>query len=115
MTDKPELLGRLKKRPEFLFVRDGKFAARKTVVIQMRSSKTRNTGIKVGYTATKKIGNAVVRNRAKRRLREAASHLLPLHGIDGMDYVFIARLATPRTPYDRLLQDIEKALAKLAQ
>ncbi len=115
MTNKPTLLGRLKKRPEFLFVRDGEFAARKTVAIQMRPAKDRESGIKVGFTATKKIGNAVTRNRAKRRLREAAADLLPLYGKDGMDYVFIARFSTPSAPYDRLLQDIEKALAKLAQ
>lgn len=114
MTDKTTVLGRLKRRPEFLFVRDGSYAARPHVVIQMRRHPSREIGVKVGFTATKKIGNAVIRHRAQRRLREAAKALLPDFGQDGCDYVFIARASTPSAPYDALLSDCEKALVKLA-
>ena len=70
--------------------------------------------IRAGFTATKKIGGAVVRNRAKRRLREAARLLLPLHGKPGSDYVFIARGGTTARPWARLLDDVKSALISLA-
>lgn len=71
--------------------------------------------VRAGFTATKKIGNAVVRNRAKRRLREAARVLLPLHGRPGSDYVFIARGATGTRAWSALLDDVETALITLAK
>jgi ribonuclease P protein component len=63
-----------------------------------------------GFTATKKIGNAVTRNRAKRRLRAAAQSLLPRLGQPGFDYVFIARNDTATCDWRRLLDDMESAL-----
>ncbi len=70
--------------------------------------------IGVGFTATRKVGGAVIRNRAKRRLREAARALVPLHGRPGCDYVFIARMGTADRPWDRLLDDVKSALTRLA-
>ena len=70
--------------------------------------------IRAGFTATRKVGGAVVRNRAKRRLREAARQLLPLHGRPGRDYVFIARGGTVNRPWPRLLDDMKSALISLA-
>jgi len=70
--------------------------------------------IGVGFTATKRIGGAVVRNRAKRRLREAARLLLPGHGRAGHDYVFIARQGAAERPWPRLLDDVKSALIRLA-
>jgi ribonuclease P protein component len=67
-----------------------------------------------GFTATRKVGGAVVRNRAKRRLREAARLLLPVHGRPGFDYVFIARSGAPSRPWPRLLDDMKSALIRLA-
>ena len=105
---------RLKNRPQFLFVRGGKSERRKAVVVQARMRKDSHQ-IGAGFTATKKIGNAVVRNRAKRRLREAARALLPLHGRLGTDYVFIARMDTATIGWQRLLDDMESALISLAE
>jgi ribonuclease P protein component len=69
---------------------------------------------RAGFTATKKIGNAVVRNRSKRRLRDAVRLLLPLYGAPGNDYVFIARAATGDRAWVDLLDDVESALISLS-
>ncbi len=103
----------LKKRSEFLYVRDGFYSAKGGVVVQMRENPSRN-GIGMGFTATKKIGNAVIRNRAKRRLREAARTLLPRYGLLGHDYVLIARNSTIARDFAELLDDTRKALITLS-
>lgn len=107
-------LGRLKQRSEFLHVRGGKYQARPGIVVQMRESPQPSETIKVGFTATKKIGNAVVRNKCKRRMRELARALLPLHGKPGFNYVFIARADTAKADWAQLHKDVEKALLRLA-
>jgi ribonuclease P protein component len=71
--------------------------------------------VRVGFTATRKIGGAVVRNRAKRRLREVARALLPNLALAGCDYVFIARSGAPDRPFPLLLEDAGRALAQLAR
>ncbi|MDB5430546.1 MAG: rnpA [Caulobacter sp.] len=70
--------------------------------------------IRAGFTATRKVGGSVVRNRAKRRLREAARVMLPLHGRPACDYVFIARGGTTAREWGRLLDDVKNALLSLA-
>ena len=107
-------LGLLKKRSEFLFVREGHYKASGGLVIQARANPNHDT-VRVGFTATKKIGNAVIRNRAKRRLRAVCLDVLPHHGISGTDYVFIARDSTAKRPYQALLDDAQKALLSLAK
>jgi ribonuclease P protein component len=84
------------------------------VVIQALPRSDDQPLTRVGFTATRKIGGAVVRNRAKRRLREAARLLLPLHGRPAFDYVFIARGGTAQRPWPRLLDDVKSALISLA-
>ena len=113
-NDMTPKLGVLKKRSEFLYVRDGFYSAKGGVVVQMRENSKRS-GIGMGFTATKKIGNAVIRNRAKRRLREAARTLLPEHGLPGYDYVLIARNSTTARDWADLLDDTRKALITLSK
>jgi ribonuclease P protein component len=70
--------------------------------------------IRFGVTASRKVGGAVERNRAKRRLREAARAVLPLSALPGNDYVLVARRETLAKPFDVLLADLARAL-KAAQ
>ncbi|WP_374573478.1 ribonuclease P protein component [Phenylobacterium sp.] len=114
MTDAPPAIQRLKSRPDFLACARAPSCARGAVVIQARPRGDGEPLIRVGFTATRKIGGAVVRNRAKRRLREAARLLLPQLARPGTDYVFIARNGTPTRAWARLLDDVKSALISLA-
>lgn len=69
--------------------------------------------IRVGYTASRKVGGAVVRNRAKRRLRAAAARVLSQCGRPATDYVLIARAVTAERPYAALVADLEAALRRI--
>ncbi len=73
------------------------------------------TALRVGYTATKKIGNAVARNRARRRLKEAARLTLGEMRITGMELVFICRQETATLPFEVLRSNLQIALAEAAQ
>ena len=82
------------------------------VVVQMRR-RGDDGPARVGFTVTKRIGKAVVRNRARRRLREAV-RALPRHALKvGHDYVFIAREATPTCDFATLVQQVRSAVDKL--
>ncbi|MDQ7019974.1 MAG: ribonuclease P protein component [Robiginitomaculum sp.] len=108
-------LARLKIRKDFLYVARGAFAARPGVVVQARPSPLAGDQVRIGFTASRKVGNAVARNRCKRRLREAARALLPLYGRPGWDYVFIARAGTRPRPWQALLDDVKGALISVPQ
>ena len=105
-------LERLRKRWQFLAVARGRTAARGAVLVQAlpRTENPSPALIGVGFTATKRIGGAVDRNRAKRRMRQAARAWLPLHG----QGVLIARQGATTRPWARLLDDVESALISLA-
>ncbi|MFC0633941.1 ribonuclease P protein component [Brevundimonas balnearis] len=113
MTD-PVDIQRLKRRPQFLAAAKGRSEARGAVVVQRLERGDGSGHVGAGFTATRKIGGAVVRNRAKRRLREAARALLPRLGQPGSDYVFVARMGTADRPWARLLDDVASALTRLA-
>jgi ribonuclease P protein component len=106
---------RLRVRREFIFVAQGFGERRRLIVVQARRRNPPRPETGAGFTTTKKIGNAVIRNRARRRLREAAMALLPVHGVRGADYVFVARQETAAAPWPRLLDDMEKALVSLSR
>ncbi|HVL42593.1 MAG TPA: ribonuclease P protein component [Brevundimonas sp.] len=105
---------RMTSRPQFLAAAKGVSEARGAVVVQRLDRGDDRPVVRLGFTATRKVGNAVVRNRAKRRLREAARALAPLLAVPGSDYVFVARAGTADRPWDRLLDDVKSALTRLA-
>lgn len=105
---------RLKSRPQFLAAAKGVSEARGAVVVQRLDRGDGDPTVRLGFTATRKIGGAVIRNRTKRRLREAARALAPQLARPGSDYVFIARMGTADRPWDRLLDDVKSALTRLA-
>ena len=115
MSDKLILI---KKRPDFLHVtRNGHKVVRSGFVLQ--AALCRRTFLtpvyRIGYTASKKIGNAVCRNRAKRRLRAVCRMLLPLEAVSGYDYVIIARHAVLDMPYKKLFKELKFALSEIKQ
>lgn len=114
MTDAPPAIEKLKKRSEFLACAQAPSCAKGAVVVQARPRGDDTPLIRVGFTATKRIGGAVERNRAKRRMREAARALLPQFASPGVDYVIIARGGVLKRPWVRLLDDVKSALLRLA-
>mgnify|MGYP002402874811 CR=1 FL=1 len=105
-------LQRLTKRAQFLFVRAGFRASRPTVLVEARRREAAGP-VGFGLTASKRVGGAVARNRARRRLREAARALLPEMGLPGVDYVLVARQQTPSAAWPALLDDLGNALIRL--
>ena len=105
----------LTERRDFLRASRGPRVAMPGFVLQCRRRRTGEaTGIRVGFTCSKKVGNAVARNRATRRLREIARLIVPDHGRDGMDYVLIGRaIETAERPFPIMLEDLRTALQKL--
>ena len=118
MSEAPQ---RLKRRHEFLRVaRGGRKCAMPGLVLQAHENqihpneRTADT-IKVGFTVTKRVGNSVVRNRVRRRLRAAANVVIQKHAAKGNDYVIIGRVGTAQRNFDGLVKDLESALQRLGK
>jgi ribonuclease P protein component len=109
-------LARLKTRADFLRVAGARISAgRPGLVMQAAPQPVPGTEARVGFTASRRVGNAVVRNRAKRRLRAAAAAVLPQQGKAGTDYVLIARTDTGTRRYAELIADLEGALRQVGR
>lgn len=119
------ILDRLKRRREFLIVasQGRKWAAPGLILQAMartdgpRSPLTTADSVpaeplRVGFTVSRKVGNAVARNRARRRLKAAAEAVLPSQARAAYDYVLIGRQQTMTRSFPALLQDLETALRK---
>jgi ribonuclease P protein component len=106
----------LTSRPDFLRAARARRVGTPAFLLQarQRSETETATGIRVGFTCSKKVGNAVARNRAKRRLREIARTVLPREGRPGWDYVLIGRKdATATRDFEALKADLTRALRSL--
>ncbi len=102
----------LRKRSDFLAIaKTGKRGIAQSVTLQYRPQ-PEATIIRVGFTATKKLGNAVVRNRAKRRLRAAIHQVLQETAFAACDLVLIAREGLAERDFPTLLQDLRYCLRK---
>lgn len=110
-------LGKLRVRSDYLAAAQAKRVSTTGFVLQARKRVEASAPRpRYGITCSKKVGNAVARNRAKRRLRALANSVLPLLGRDGWDYVLIGRAhATVNQPFDMLLENLRFALKKLHQ
>ncbi len=129
----------LKKRADFLRARNGRYYATGGLVLQASKVPARKSlrheettvglivdasghgheqrcpsgYVRFGFTATKKLGNAVIRNRIKRRLREAVRQIAPQKAHTGYEYVLIGRKSTLKRPFSSLLRDLTLAFAKV--
>jgi ribonuclease P protein component len=107
-------IGRLKTRKEFLYVRDGARFVTPGLVLQARARpETLDPISRFGFTASRAVGGAVKRNRARRRLKEAVRLAGAISAVEGYDYVLIAREGTLQRRFTELVRDLERALIKV--
>lgn len=107
----------LSNRPDFLRAAKARRQGAPAFLLQARRrNPDEGSGdkVRIGYTCSKKLGNAVARNRAKRRLREVARAVLPIYGQPGWDYVLVGRpQATAVRDFAIMKADLIRALQKL--
>lgn len=111
----PAHISVIRKRRDFLAANRAKRQVTPGFILQARqrrSDEISTTPVRIGYTCSKKVGNAVMRNRAKRRLRETARAALPELATPGWDYVLIGRAdKTINRPFSNMISDLQRALA----
>ena len=104
---------RLTERRDFLAANRGRRFATPGFVLLVRP-RGDDAPLRAGFTVTRKIGNAVVRNRLKRRLRALARDLLPTAGVPGADHVLIGRSGGMTRDFSSMADDLRQVLAKAA-
>lgn len=107
-------IARLKRRADFLRVASTRRKWVTPGLILQAADSAVEGNFRIGYTASRKVGAAVARNRARRRLRAVVDRVMPTRARPGTDYVVIARRATVARPFDALVGDMEEAFDRLA-
>lgn len=100
---------KITKRSDYIRAANSIFKKSSSLVVQFYNRED-TSGPRYGITASKKIGNAINRNKAKRRIRHLIKNLLPKYGKNGYDYVFVAKDKVIESPWDSLLQETETIL-----
>ena len=106
------ILGKITKRSDYVKASRGRYIKTSSLFLQ----KVKRDDKKIpryGITASKKIGIAVERNRAKRRIRHAIKEVLPKYGKNGYDYVIVATIKTNKVSWKTVLNDLEKAFREI--
>ena len=106
------ILGKITKRSDYVKAARGQYIKTSSLFLQ----KVKRDDKKIpryGVTASKKIGMAVERNRAKRRIRHAIKEVLPKYGKNGYDYVVVATTKTNKVSWKTVLNDLEKAFREI--
>jgi ribonuclease P protein component len=106
-------LDRLTQRKDYLAANAGKRAPMPGFVLIVRARDDADPVMRVGITVSKKVGNAVVRNRMKRRVRALVREVLPAEGVPGADHVLIGRNGGIERPFADLRTELVKALGKV--
>jgi len=108
----PAAPGRLTRRAEFLRVAAKGRKVPMPGMVMQALARGDDSPLRLGFTVTKKIGGAVVRNRTRRRLKEAARLLLRTAPARGADIVLVGRATTRQRPFAQLMDDLQRALRK---
>ena len=106
-TVRQSAVGRLKSRPQFLFVREGEKRRGPLFLLEVRDRQAPDEQPRVGFTVTKKHGNAVERNRMRRRLKEAVRLSAGFAMEPGHDYVVVARRDVLQAPFEKLAAELK--------
>ena len=114
-----KLISVIRKRPDFVAANRGKRFVSPGFVLLIHKRRSGHAAddqaVRYGITVTKKIGNAVIRNRMKRRFRALISEILPSHGVSGADHILIGRKQDKEPAFDAMQADLKKGLKHLAK
>ncbi|KPF75219.1 ribonuclease P protein component [alpha proteobacterium AAP81b] len=111
----PARIATIARRADFLAANNARRVVTPGFILLVRDRADGNAAMRAGYTVTRKIGNAVVRNRMKRRFRELARALLPEHGLAGADHILIGRDTGVERDFAMLHDELITALARARQ
>ena len=106
------ILGKITKRSDYVKASKGRYIKTSSLFLQ-KVKRDDKKSPRYGVTASKKIGIAVERNRAKRRIRHAIKEVLPKYGKNGYDYVVVATIKTNKVSWKTVINDLEKAFKEI--
>ena len=106
-------LANIRKRADFLAANGGLRTTTPGFILLIRDRKDADASMRVGFTVTKKIGGAVVRNRMKRRFRALAREVVPAKGLAGADHIMIGRAKGVERDFGLLRSELASALDRL--